>query len=852
MSSSLRAAVGAVFLLAASASAQIVYQVSTVADSGAGSLRSAILAAEADGQPSVIRFAPALHGQTIQLLSSLPSLNAGFTTIDGTDGVSGTPRITLAIGTAPVAYSTGAGGNTLRGLLFTASSGDVLVIRDGGTVIEDCVSTGGSKSMILDRAQATTVRRCSLSGTSQMAVLVLSSTSCTIGPGNLVQGIASTGIVVDIGCSGIEVLGNSVSQTAGPGIYTRSPSTRIDGNTVQDTTAGNVGIRVDATYGCTVSANTVRRTANDGILISSATAGAAHRVGPQNSIEDAGAMGIRISSSSGVSVEDNAGIKRSAQHGIYVGGSSDVSVRRNLAVEANAQDGVHISAGSPRAAVEGNVLRANLRNAVRLESASDAVVARNQLDACPGTALYAVFSPRIVLGPLNTIPSPLGGGLVIDAGCDDARVERNSVTSAGGVGIAILAARAMVDENTVDGCSIFGISVQGGGGSTLQRNQVLRTIGDGISVSGAATAVRTIGPLNRIEDNRGYGVRLSSAGGTRVIGNLSIARHSQSGLLILGSAGCIIEDNLDIAENQRDGVQASSGSHTLSIRRNVLRSNGLAGVNLDFTDGHVVEANRFLQNRNVGLDLRDTNAVQVLRNEFDGTGSAGIMVHAGSDGLRILENSVRGCATGILEAETSGNEIARNRVFENSGIGICAGISDVWIHDNLIYDNGLAGVENRIGNNAVRIVNNTVAFNALGICGVGSIWNNIVHGNGVDLFLDAGADVRYCDIGQDPGGSSASKGTSRPIRSSVRRARPATCGCAWVRLARRRAAPHLREVSRRSTSKARRACSAAASTSGRMSSRRASMPCHHGSRRRMVARSRCASAPAPRTRGGCI
>jgi len=58
-----------------------VYSVTTLADSGPGSLREALQSADKDRQPSSITFQV---GGTIYLVTYLPMLKEGFTTIDGT------------------------------------------------------------------------------------------------------------------------------------------------------------------------------------------------------------------------------------------------------------------------------------------------------------------------------------------------------------------------------------------------------------------------------------------------------------------------------------------------------------------------------------------------------------------------------------------------------------------------------------------------------------------------------------------------------------------------------------------------------------------------------------------------
>ena len=68
-------------LLALSAHAA-TFPVTNNLDSGAGSLRQALLDATAAPGPDVITFAPSLAGQTISLLSTISIFNAGEVTLD--------------------------------------------------------------------------------------------------------------------------------------------------------------------------------------------------------------------------------------------------------------------------------------------------------------------------------------------------------------------------------------------------------------------------------------------------------------------------------------------------------------------------------------------------------------------------------------------------------------------------------------------------------------------------------------------------------------------------------------------------------------------------------------------------
>ncbi|MCP4654571.1 MAG: DUF11 domain-containing protein, partial [bacterium] len=99
-------------------------------DSGLGSLRDAVMQANADGTPSVIRFDPSLAGASIQLLSGLPALSEDWTTIDGDLDGDCVPDVEL---NGELAGSNGldvcSSYNTIRGLNINRFSGHGIFIN---------------------------------------------------------------------------------------------------------------------------------------------------------------------------------------------------------------------------------------------------------------------------------------------------------------------------------------------------------------------------------------------------------------------------------------------------------------------------------------------------------------------------------------------------------------------------------------------------------------------------------------------------------------------------------------------------------------------------------------------------
>jgi hypothetical protein len=133
-----------VLLLGATGAARAAtFMVTTTADAGAGTLRQAILDANADAAPDVIAFAIDSGLQTISPASALPEVTQPVT-IDGTTqpGYAGTPLIELdgtnvppgLSGIALVSHT----GSTVRGLVVNRfavdnqTGGNGILLKNGG------------------------------------------------------------------------------------------------------------------------------------------------------------------------------------------------------------------------------------------------------------------------------------------------------------------------------------------------------------------------------------------------------------------------------------------------------------------------------------------------------------------------------------------------------------------------------------------------------------------------------------------------------------------------------------------------------------------------------------------------
>jgi uncharacterized repeat protein (TIGR01451 family) len=178
-----------------------VFTVTTVADSGLGSFRQAILDSNADGSPSTIDFSINSGPQTIVPTTALPTIT-NPTTIDATTqpGFSGRPiiqldgsRIFFPSSTNPIPDVTGitvnAGSSTVRGLVINRFTGNGIgLVGNGRNVIAGNyigVDTSGTNSL----------------GNGADGILVVDSRNNTIG-GTIA---ADRDIISGNGASGIEI-----------------------------------------------------------------------------------------------------------------------------------------------------------------------------------------------------------------------------------------------------------------------------------------------------------------------------------------------------------------------------------------------------------------------------------------------------------------------------------------------------------------------------------------------------------------------------------------------------------------------------------------------------------------------
>jgi hypothetical protein len=225
---------------AASAADTHTFTVTTVADSGAGSLRQAILDAEAEPPEDmkVIDFDIPSGPFEILLSSQLPSLLGGNTTIDGytqsgaSAGPIGTRTILVALngqGSVGTGFSMGSGGNTVKGLAVYGFTNNGIGVAGAGA--NGNIVTGNYIGTHADGLSAPA------SGASDNVIISNSASGNVVGggepeDGNLISAAAHEGVCIR--AEGNFVSGNFIGtdKTGAAALANASDGIWIDGSSV--------------------------------------------------------------------------------------------------------------------------------------------------------------------------------------------------------------------------------------------------------------------------------------------------------------------------------------------------------------------------------------------------------------------------------------------------------------------------------------------------------------------------------------------------------------------------------------------------------------------------------------------
>jgi hypothetical protein len=717
------AAVVALVPLGATAATLTVFNAN---DSGAGSLRQAILDAYTNnGLDTIVFQIPGGGVHTIALLSALPVI-AYPVVIDGTSqpGYAGTPLIELNGGSLANVdgFRLPAGNSTIRGLAINRFGGAGIHLQlPGGTnfIQGNFIGTDTTGTLNLGNGQ---------SSTQSGGVWVEGSQGNWIGGTdptnrNLISGNGGAGVYLQ-NCTGNAVQGNligvSVAGTAAlgnsnNGISLYNAASNVIGgtlaaarNVISGNTSSGVYLYGAVATGNRVQGNYIGTDSNGSIAISNAGDGITVQNAPGNTIGGAltGAGNLIAGNSQGGVTLNGAGAFANLVQGNYVG--TDVSGRLAL---GNAFSGITISGGSSNLiggteAAARNVLSGNKLSGIYLTASSVGNRVQGNLIGVDATGAKA-------LG--NAI-----NGISIDG------------ASSNIIGGATLGTRNIISGNTNYGIEIFGAAAQGNliqgnyVGSDVTGQSALGNLLSGMHVQSPANAIGGVqsGSGNLISGNGEDGVFLdggsaannlvqgnfigTAAGGTSSLGNgrAGVGVSGAPGNTIGGTAvgaGNLISGNGN-PDTQGGIFFIGTGAAGNFIQGNKIGTdvtgtlalgNAHEGIYLESAPSNTIggiiagAGNLISANNTWGILLTNAswNVIQgnLVGTKIDGVTGLGNMFHA-VECTNASDNLIGGTSPG------AGNRLAFSQGLY-SGARIRGGSTNDAILGNAIFSNGRLGID---------------------------------------------------------------------------------------------------------------------------------------------------------------
>jgi len=266
-------------------------------------------------------------------------------------------------------------------------------------------------------------------------------------------------------------LDSDLTKCTGPGIRIGADNITLDlnGHTISGRGKG-VGVNNTAGYdGVTIEDGSIHN-----FMESVAIVGASDNHLRGLSLSDNRHVGIYVQDSSAIQIEQNSVVDiRFA--GIFLGRSHDISVEGNAVSHSG---GGVVAQASDHIAIEGNVVQDN-----------------------PGWGIVLQESTESHVGANTT--SHNEAGVALDAA--DANQVSSNLVSYNDDGIIVLGNANTITDNQVfdaSGCKKscgYGISLEGGAGNLIARNDVRRTLSDGIRIDAFVPEVPTVD--NVVRDN---------------------------------------------------------------------------------------------------------------------------------------------------------------------------------------------------------------------------------------------------------------------------------------------------------------------------------------------------------------
>jgi parallel beta-helix repeat protein len=652
--------------------------VTSTNDSGAGSLRQAIVDANATTAPDIIKFSIGAGAKTITLQSALPIITERVT-IDGTTqpGYAGVPLIELN-GNNLMGNGIWITANScfVKGLIINRFAGNGIVLSaDHGTVLSNYIGTNANGSVALGNTTGIHI-----SGLGN----VIGGTSAAAR--NVISGNTSTGIFLNNGSNNF-ILNNYIgTNAAGDGAI--GNGTGI----VMRTSNNSVGIPHLG------AVNLISGNLNYGIKIESPNTG---------NVVAGNIIGLNAA---GTAKLGNGG------DGIYVSvAPTDLTIGGTQAgdgntISGNGGNGVTLTGGGNR--VQGNRIGTNVAGDVALGNSSYgvAVLSTSSVDALIGGTQA---------GARNIISGNGNSGIKLN-GATNSMVQGNYIgtnlagTAAllnNGSGVEVITLNAVIGGNQagagnlISGNAMHGIDISNGTNHTIQGNLIgtnaagTSAIGNalcGLRVARLNIQVGGATPLSRniVSGNGEDGIRIESGSNVKVQGNFV-------GTNLNGSAAIPNQDNgieILIHSNKVGGTQPGEGN---LISGNAQHGLVIAGISAHHTT---------VQGNYIGTDINGTSPV--------GNGGSGVYIH---DSQLNTIGGPLAAYRNVISANHHGITLKGGNAVSNFIVGNFIGTK--------------ADGTSPLGNNHIGVNIDQGLYNTIGGATVG---NTIAHNADLNVYVHAG------------------------------------------------------------------------------------------------------------------
>ena len=623
------------------------FSVTTTSDSGLGSLRQAIINADAASGGSLITFNIAGSGvHTINLLSSLPSITQGVF-INGYSQSGSAVATTSTAATLDIVIN--GGGGAFNGLTVVADNVGIsgLNIQNFG---QHGIEITGSHDSILGDYIGTNSLGTSITGTGNGGdgIYILGGISNSIGSSS----VADRNIIAGNGGDGIGISGGSANSLLGNYIGVNATGTGAlanSGNGINISGSSNDIIGSSSSGG----GNLISGNASNGIYLSntSGTDIAGNIMGlDQSGINALANLGNGISIVNGstgnfVGLEATGSgnlISHNGGEGILIDGSSSNHILGNTIglnasgnIASNTLDGIKIDNLASGNIIGGdltadrNIISGNTTNGIWISDATNNIIAGNYIGLnSAGFAIIANSRDGVLIDSGST------GNIIGDGNSGG----RNFISGNGAEGV-------LIDGSS--GNSVLGNTIGLNASGTVAANTL-----DGVKIDNLSSnntiGGDTVNSRNIISGNTTNGIWISNATNNTVAGNYIGLDSTGAAAIANGSNGVLIDSG---STGNKIGDGNSGGG-------NIISGNGAEGVLIDSSNSNSVLGNI------IGLDASGTN---VLSNTLDGVkisgGQSNIIGGTGTTGRNIISGNT---LNGIWDANGQSNQIIANYIGTDS------------------------------------------------------------------------------------------------------------------------------------------------------------------------------------------